>query len=176
MNKNKFFILFLILVFAAATWSPALASNPPAAAQTAKLVITNKNPQNVTLRLTGPRSQSIVVPPGKTILQLPPGKYQYSYKVCGAEKTGTLDLRKSGKLNITPCPMAKIKFSNVSGKTMYISLRGPLNYTFTLPPGTSQVRVVKGTYRYSLSGCGGTPTNGTITLKGNIKLFVWCQE
>lgn len=176
MNKNKFFIIFLILVFAAATWSPALASNPPAAAQTAKLVVTNKTPQNVTIRLTGPRSQSIVVPPGKTILQLPPGKYQYSYKVCGADKTGSLDLRKSGKLNITPCPMAKIKFTNLAGKTMYLSLTGPVNYTFTLPSGVSTVRVVKGTYRYSLSGCGGAPTKGTLTFKGNIKLFVWCHK
>jgi hypothetical protein len=176
MHKNKFLILFLILAFTAATWSPALASNPPAAAQTARLVITNKTPQSVTIYLSGPRSQSITAPPGKTTLQLTPGKYQYSYKVCGADKTGTLDLRKSGKLNITPCPMAKVKFSNVSGVTMYITLRGPMDYTFTLPPGTSQVRVLKGTYRYSLSGCGGAPANGTIDLKGNLKLFVWCYD
>jgi hypothetical protein len=175
MYKHKFLILFLILVFAASTWGSALASDTPAAAETAKLLITNKTPESVTIHLTGPRNQTIVAPPGKTTFQLPPGKYEYSYKVCGADKKGKLNLAKSGKLNIASCPMANVKIYNVTGMNMYLTLNGPMSYTFTLPPGITKVRIVKGTYNYSLSGCGGSPTKDTIVIKGG-RYTVLCNK
>jgi hypothetical protein len=176
MYKHKFLILFLILVFAASTWGPALASDTPATAQTAKLVITNKTPKSVTINLSGPRNQSIVAPPGKTSLQLAPGKYEYSYTVCGADKKGKLNLTKSGKLNITACQMTNVKFHNVSDGTMYLTLNGPMTYNLTLPPGVTKVRIVKGSYRYSLTGCGGSPTNGTIVIKNDQPWVAYCKK
>jgi hypothetical protein len=176
MYKHKFLILFLIIVFAASTWGPALASDAPATAQTAKLVITNKTPKSVTINLTGPRNQSIVAPPGKTTVQLIPGKYEYSYSVCGADKKGKLNLAKSGKLNITACQMTNVKFYNVSDRTMVLTLNGPMTYNLTLPLGVTKVRVVKGTYRYSLSGCGGSPTNGTIVIKNGQPWVAYCKK
>jgi hypothetical protein len=181
MYKHKLFILIVLVAFATLSWSPALANSPalagsPAAAQVAKLVITNKTADSLSIRLTGPKNQTLLVPRGKTIVELPPGKYQYSYKACGADKSGTLDLKKSGKLNITACQMVKIKVFNLTNHNMYLRLTGPVNYNFTLAPGISNIRVVKGTYNLSLTGCGGPPDTGTEIFKGNIKLTVWCDN
>jgi hypothetical protein len=173
MTKYKLFILIVLVAFATLSWSPALASSP-AATQLAKLVITNKTADTLSIRLTGPKNQTLLVPRGKTTVELPLGKYQYSYKACGADKSGTIDLKKSGKLTVAACQMAKIKVFNLASHNMYLRLNGPVNYNFTLPPGMSNIQVVKGTYQYYLSGCGGAPDTGTFKLNGNIKLTVWC--
>lgn len=55
-------------------------------------MITNKTPKSVTIHLTGAQNKSIIAPPGKTTVQLTPGKYEYSYSVCGADKKGKLNL------------------------------------------------------------------------------------
>jgi len=176
MYKHKLITLIVLVAFATLAWSPALAKSP-AANLIARLVITNKTGENLSIRLTGPKNQTLLVPPGKTIAQLPVGKYQYSYKTCGAVKTGTLDLKKSGKLNIIACPMAKIKVYNLTRGNLILNLNGPVNYTFTLPQGVTTIRVVKGTYRYSgTGGCGGAPARGTIVVKGNTRWTWWCTK
>ena len=163
-------VLLALILLLAVEVLPALA-----AAGTVTLTITNKTGVAVRVTLSGDRSYSINAAPGKTDSLISPGNYMYSYQACG--KTINKKLKVSGtkaKINIAACPMANIKFMNEThgGMTMY--LRGPASYKFVLVPGTTTVKVIKGSYTYTSYACGGHTRTGDVKITHSIYWRWWC--
>jgi len=72
----------------------------------------------------------------------------------------------------TQAPQGKtitIKIINNTGGNITINLSGPASYSFTFGPGTHNMKVLPGTYSYTVWGCG-TSTSGSKNLK---KLDSW---
>ena len=61
-------------------------------------------------------------------------------------------------------PTVSILIINDTGGTLYLTLSGPAEYSFTLAPGNHYIQVMPGEYSYTGRGCGGAPKSGTTTL------------
>jgi hypothetical protein len=177
--KLKFFILCLLFSLLFAAWNPApsqaAGSAAPADPQTgAKLMIDNKSGAQVTVTLTGPRTYTFHVGPGKTNQIIERGKYKYEFVACGATKKGSLSATPSAvKLAIPKCVTANVSVQNETGSNLFLSLSGTANYSFTLVPGKTKIQVNKGKYDYRVSGACGTKT-GTINLGKRMVWRFWC--
>jgi hypothetical protein len=171
MKKANLIVAFVLIALLVSIWStPVLAGER----EGAKLVIDNKTGAVLTVELTGPRSYTFTAAPGKSQNPVEPGKYRYSYKACGATKTGSLTISaKGGKLAIAKCVMAGVTILNDTGSTLYINLNGPAVFNFTLGTGKTKISVIKGKYNYSVSGSCGSKS-GVINLKKGDVWKWWC--
>ena len=172
MKKTKLIIALVLISLFLSTWStPALAAETKGG----KLVIDNKTKAAITVELTGPRNYTLTAAPGKSQNPVEPGKYRYSYKACGATKTGSITVAaKGGKLAIAKCVMAGVTIVNDTGSTLYLNLSGTAVFQFTVGTGKTKINVIKGKYDYSGSGSCGSQT-GVINLKKGVIWRWWCS-
>jgi len=63
-----------------------------------------------------------------------------------------------------------------AGGTLSISLSGPANFDFSIPPGQQNIYVVPGTYNYTVKGCGGIVESGTEDLSTSDNEWKWWCE
>lgn len=177
--KSKLFVFAVLvsLLLTALSPAPALAnaSAAPADPQNgSKLMIDNKSGAQVTVTLTGPRTYTFLVGPGKTNQIIDRGKYKYEFVACGATKKGTLSATPSAvKLAIPKCVTSNVTVQNETGSNLFLTLSGTGNYSFTLAPGKTKIQVNKGKYEYRVSGACGTKT-GTINLGKRMVWRWWC--
>lgn len=69
-----------------------------------------------------------------------------------------------------------ILVKNDTGGTLTLSISGPGNYNFSIPPGQQNIYVIPGTYNYTAKGCGGAVLSGTYDLsKSGDEWDFWCQ-
>jgi hypothetical protein len=171
MKKINLIIAFVLVSLLLSAWrSPGLAGKT----EGTKLVIDNKTGAALTVTLTGPRNYTLTAAPGKSQNPIEPGKYRYSYKACGAAKTGSITVAaKGGKLAIAKCVKAVVTIVNDTGGTLYINLSGTAVFNFTVGTGKTKVNVIKGKYDYSVSGACGSQT-GVINLKKGVVWKWWC--
>jgi len=176
---KKYWIVAVILITALllSVWTPAF-QEPASAASggTLKITIKNKSSQNVTVQMWGPANYNLLAK--KSVASkhnVLPGKYTYLYTVCGARITGEYVATKNSKpLTIPAC--AQIRLVNSTGSTMWLRLSGPASYSFTLPPGKTNLSVLSGTYQYTVTGCGGISKSGKVVLKGKKTWVWWCYR
>lgn len=174
MFKSNFRLLtaFILFAFVFAAVTPALAATTVSA-----LTVENKTTKRVDIVLTGPREYTIYANPGRTLQEIQPGTYRYSYKACGQDVTGTLKAKSSKvKLKINACKTAKILIINRGSSNLFLQMYGPETYTFTVPPNsTFRATVVRGDYRYSATWCGSSKT-GTVSAKSkSYRWTFWCS-
>lgn len=74
-------------------------------------------------------------------------------------------------------PTVSILVINDTGGTLYLTLSGPAEYSFTLAPGNHYIQVVTGEYSYTGRGCGGATKSGTTTLSdATVDWRWWCES
>ena len=169
MKANRALILILLVSLMVSAWfTPALAAG------SGGLTVDNKTGATVTITLNGAGSYTIRAVPGKSSTAVTPGKYKFSYKACGATKTGNIAVLANGaKLAIAKCVMANVTIQNDTGGNVSLSLNGPASYFFTLATGRTKITAIKGKYDYRLAGICGSKT-GTINLGKGLVWRWWC--
>jgi hypothetical protein len=177
--KKRILFSILIVVFLFSVVAPAV--NAKAASGEVKLTVINKTKTDVDLRLSGPGSYTIDGHGAKFKVNMLPGIYSYSYKVCGRTFYGTLVVAKGTLLVLPPCP-ASINTKNLTSFTVQNNTGGLLTlilkakgvtYTLSLGPGPNVVTVQKAQYKYSVKGCSGGAKKGIINLFGYLRTWTW---
>jgi len=150
----------------------------------ATLKINNRSGKEFTITLTGTAYYYFTVKVGANVFQVKPGQYIYSHSACTDTETGKLNVNAKGAtLNIKKCPASKgsssvssgmrIKFVNETGAEMTLYMYGTTSYVFKIPPGKSTVRVLPGTYSYTMVRACGTHS-GTIKVSQPFRWIWWC--
>jgi hypothetical protein len=188
-KSSKLIVLSSIVLLLSFAWQPAAAqaAQPATGSNTAlKLVINNQTGANVYLSLSGVNSYYFTLGAGKTSVEVLQGKYQYRYLACGANQTGTLEVKKANqkfvlkkcaadkKASSKPANTVKVNMINQSGGVMTMILSGPTTYRLTVPNGKSQFLVVKGKYTYTVYGVCGSKS-GTVNIRNRIRWRWWCK-
>jgi hypothetical protein len=177
--KKKILFSILIVVLLLSGLAPVV--NAKAAAGEVKLTVINKTKTDVDLRLSGPGSYTIDGHGAKFKVNLLPGTYSYSYKVCGRTFYGTLVVAKGSQLVLPPCPASAVTKdltsftvqNNTSGLlTLVLKAKGT-TYTFSLGTGAHVITVQKAQYKYSVKGCAGGAKKGMINLFGYLRTWTW---
>jgi len=117
--------------------------------QTVKVQIKNKTGVALTLRLVGPQTKSVSVPPGVLKIDVWKGNYDYSYSAYGLFKSGKVEFQNNGAVLELAKLTANLNVENVSGTQVILSLAGTRYYNLTMPTGKTKVEVLKGNYTYS---------------------------
>jgi hypothetical protein len=148
-------------------------SQASAQTTTAKLTIQNKTKAPVVFQMKGPKNVYINLPAGKTVLDLPFGKYTFQYKACGIEIKGSLEVKKTTKpIQIAACKTAKILMINYTSQTASFQFAGPENKTIQVLPNTqTRIDIWQGTYKVTFRYCGEVETD-TVKLTGRWRMWV----
>ncbi len=80
------------------------------------------------------------------------------------------------KLSYTCQKHIPILVINDTGGILSLSLSGPANYNFNIPPGQQNIYVIPGTYNYTARGCGGAVESGTENLSRSGHEWKWWCE
>lgn len=160
-RRLVFFLMVVVLVFLTLIPAP-LNVEAAQAVKNAKLKIVNPNKEKITIQLYGPATYTVNAKPKNTTeLKVTPGKYTYVMTICGARQTGTLELtKKSQSFKLVAC--SSLAIFNRTGGPIYLTLKGPWTYYLTIGEKFRLVYVLPGTYKYSVTGCGGITEKGTI--------------
>ena len=145
---------------------------------TTTLKVVNRTGTDVTLTLEGPRTYFLSSPIGTTRHVVRKANYTYRYYACGAWQEGEVEVKKNKEFKLPSCASAsagtvKILVDNDTNGGITINMVGPETYWFNLPTGRSPINVVKGTYEYTVWGCG-TSSTGTIRVKRKMWWDFWC--
>jgi hypothetical protein len=183
-KPSKWIVLLSIALMLSFAWQPlaAMAAQPAASNSTMlKLVINNQTGANVNLSLSGASSYYFTLGVGKTSVEVLKGKYQYRFLACGADQTGTLEVKKANqKFVLKKCPTAKnaankkpaktvkVNMVNETGGTMTLILNGATSYRLAIPSGKSKIDLEKGKYTYTVYAVCGTKT-GTINIRNRLR-------
>jgi hypothetical protein len=175
-RRLVFFLMVFILVFI--TLIPAPVNVEAAQAiTTAKLKVVNPNKEKVPIQLFGPANYNLVAKVKNTTeIKVTPGKYTYVMTVCGARQTGTLEItKKSQSFKIVAC--SSLAIFNRTGGPIYLTLKGPWTYTLTIAEKFYHLYVLPGTYKYTVTGCGGVTEKGSIiqTKRTSYRWFFTCN-
>lgn len=119
------------------------------ASQNIKVQIKNSTGVALTLRLAGPQTKNISVPPGNTKVDVWKGSYEYSYTAYGLYKEGKIEFLKPNTLLELPKLTAKLNIDNKSGAQVVLNLAGTRYYNLTVNTGKFKTEVLKGKYTYS---------------------------
>jgi hypothetical protein len=182
MKKRYVLGLLLVLVIAFTALVPAPlhlgATSAVAGTTVSKLTIDNKTPKVLTITLKGPKTYTIYALPGKTEKEIVAGKYTFQYEACGLKKAGKLSaIGAKSKLKIEACPTARLILINKGNSPLSFYLDGPERYNWSVPAmSTLRVNVLRGTYKWSASWCGGKESDkGSVTLKKGYYFMFWCD-
>ena len=170
-------VLAAILLLTAV--APAIAA--PETKDKVQVQFQNKTGSSVRITLTGPATVYLTLNTGKTKTEMIPGTYRYSYNACGTTNTGTFKVKAGANLALPKCKSGgggsagekKQAITNNTGGTLTMILSGPHSYTFYVATGRSQISLVKGTYNYTIYGCGAVLT-GSRKLPGGGNWVFWC--
>ena len=133
------------------------------------MVVDNKTGETVSLLVYKPERFTISLQPGKTELDLKPGLYGYRYVACQKLHRGGFVADKDGRaVTLKGCPKSRtsisgvvqVKIKNDTGVPLFMKLVGAETYNFTLPDGSSWIKVERGRYAYTITGCGGKTIKG----------------
>jgi hypothetical protein len=187
--KSKYAVLIIIIALLISAWAPLPAnSNAPhqdaaAASSTLTVNVNNKTGETLKLSMSGPTNYSFTIKPGKSAINVAPGKYKYIYQACGGQKKGTVDVKKNNtNLVLAACNKnqknsggtVNIAVQNNTGGYITMNLTGPSYYHFSLGTGRSTISVIKGSYQYVVYGCGGASLSGTRKLTGKTVWTFFC--
>ena len=160
---------------------PSCGANTSGKFKTVRIRIDNKTSAAVYLNLKGPTNYYHSLAPGVTKLDVEKGKYSYTYYACGAYQNGKIEVKKTNTKLVLPCcgcsssgknkKMMKFTVVNDTGGYITLKLTGPQDYSFSLPRGRTVLEVVKGKYKYTAWGCGGSSDSGNIR-SGNKLRFI----
>ncbi len=184
MQRNKkLLVLFLMVVL----FSFLSLSSSMAAGTTANFKIINNTDKTLTVTLLGPQTYNISSAPGKTIISVEKGNYQYSFYDCGKLFIGDIKvMRTDNWLEIDSCNtsvsaapassgagenMIEITIKNKSPRTLEMYFLGTETYIFSVPPGNHLFNVKRGLYNYSYYDCA-VIASGSITVRPNNKEIV----
>jgi hypothetical protein len=172
MTKRVLMVLLALLVFASV-------ASPVFAADEVALEVFNKTQSTVNLVLNGPTDMKVSISRAFTVLRLEPGLYNYRYKACGVNRTGTFTLSSTGgTFTLKKCEKdlnGNINITNLTGSPFILRLSGPRNYNLTIKPGVNRLTLQAGRYGYSASICGSTET-GSHAIKSGKKNPDWVFE
>jgi len=185
MSKLRQIIIVLLVGLLLSGWTApstslaptqvnSLGSNPEAT-DTVRLIFQNKTGAVIEqLVLNGPKVYTFYdVPMGKSEYYILKGKYTIQYKACGVNKSKKVTIQSNYKFSSVGCPLAKLTVINDTGGILYLNLKGPVNYRHVIPPGTTRINIIKGTYEFTGStNCGSN--SGTINAKGRMRWNWWC--
>ncbi len=134
--------------------------------KTPQLTIQNQTGASFYLTVTGPKTYYFNVPTGKTKFDVDIGEYDLTYFACGANQTKTVNVKKKGATLKINCKeqkknTVKVTVNNKTDGVLTIILDGPEYYTFYLPVGKTKIEIAKGTYNYTVYGCGSSSATGT---------------
>ena len=101
------------------------------------------------------------------VVDVPAGKYRYSYNACGGTQRGSVTVSESSSLLSLPiCDGVSLNYSvkaedmrslaifNRSGEAVQVSLVGPTNYQFTVSANKTSFEVAPGRYQANFTACG----------------------
>ncbi len=173
VTKNALVLITILAIVMASAMVFVPGGSVNAQTTTSKLTIQNKTKAPVVLQMKGPKNVYINLPAGKTVLDLPLGKYTYQYKACGVETKGSLEVKKTTKpLQIAVCKTAKVLLLNYTSKPAYFQFTGPQNQTIQVPPESRlRIELWQGTYKVNFRYCGESETE-TIKLTGKWRMWV----
>ena len=113
---------------------------------------------------------------GKNIAQVNLYKSGESFTLEATATNSQGTAKDSIKLSYTCQKHIPILIINDTGGNLSLSLSGPANYNFNIPPGQQNIYVIPGTYNYTAKGCGGAVESGTENLsKSGHEWKWWCQ-
>ena len=137
-----------------------------------KLTINNKIGGNIYLLLDGSRDYSIWVSPGKSVHELVPGTYKYSYYAEGAYEKGTFNLKKSGGNFVMKIDKGKLRIKSKFPHNVFVSFSGPISYYLWVTPGRSTLEMRAGNYEYEY-WADGKKYKGSVNIpkKGNTMIL-----
>lgn len=173
LTKNVLVLITILAVILASAMVFVPGGSVNAQTTAGKLTIQNKTKAAVVFQMKGPKNVYINLPAGKTILDLPYGKYTYQYKACGVETKGSLEVKKTTKpLQIAACKTAKIRLYNYTSQNASFQFAGPENKTIQVPPESqTRIEVWQGTYKVTFRYCGETDTE-TLKITGKWRMWV----
>jgi len=146
----------------------------------ATLKIANKSGSDVRFSLQGKIPYFLSATAGGSRHVIRRGTYQYSYYACGNWQSGELKIDKNTfEFTMPSCQTAtsggiKVVIINNTYGLVSLHLTGPQEYWFRIPPGKQTVQVVKGTYDFTLWGCGDS-MSGTRKITSRIEWRFWCR-
>jgi hypothetical protein len=142
---------------------------PATLPDTFRLVIDNKTGESFDLQLRGPLIYNFEIKPGINNVDVKPGQYSFRYFACERQGGGYINVKQDGtSKTLRKCPrrvnsrsgIVSVKIKNKTGGTLFMTLVGEETYNFTLPDGTSWIKVEAGRYAYTIFGCGGQAIKG----------------
>lgn len=191
MKRFQLVVVFSIFALVLGTAVPAMAA-PVQAAIEYKVLFQNRTGENVTIKLTGPKSVTLNLPKKSTTAKLPGGVYNYSYTACGGKKfSGQLNVNRDGVLlSLLECKSqgtdlntkpetVKLVIINKTGSPLTFVFVGPQTYRFVVPVGKLPMYFAPGKYHWTSSGngCGGYSTDeGNINIKVGYSWTWYCNE
>ena len=153
--------------------------------ETYRVVVNNKTGETVSLLVYTPERFTISLQPGKTELDLRPGSYGYRYTACQKLHLGGFEADKDGRVvTLEGCPVSRtsisgvvqVKIKNVTGVPLLMKLVGAETYNFKLPDGSSWIKVERGRYAYTITGCGGKTIKGYKQFGPDMEWRITCSE
>jgi len=128
-----------------------------------KLTLNNMIGGSIYLSLSGPRDYGFWVPQGKSVQELVPGTYSYSYYAEGGTDVGSFTLKKSGSVFVLKIDKGKLKIQSKYAQNVFITFSGPVSYTLWATPGKSTLEMRVGTYKYEYWS-DGKKHSGSVTI------------
>lgn len=153
--KTKNILISILLILFVITLLPLGDSITAATtSKLGKLTINNKIKGRIYISFEGPKNYRFWVPPGKTVHELVPGTYKYSYYADGSYEKGTLNLKKSGGVFVMKIDMGKLKIKSKFPQNVFVTFSGPKSYYLWVLPGrtTQEMRVGNYEYKYWANG------------------------
>ena len=147
----------------------------------ATLRIANKSGSDLQISLQGKIPYFLAAAAGNSRHVVRRGTYDYSYYACGKWQSGELKIDSNAyEFKIPSCNTAtgggvKVIIVNDTHGTITLHLTGPQEYWFYIGPGRETVEVVKGTYDYTVWGCGGASASGSKKINSKSEWRFWCQ-
>jgi hypothetical protein len=146
----------------------------------ATLRIANKSGADLRVSLQGKIPYYLSATAGTSRHVIRRGTYEYNYYACGKWQSGELEINKTAfEFQIPSCQKAtsggvKLVIINSTQGLITLHLTGPEEYWFRLYTGRETVQVVKGTYDYTVWGCGDIDS-GTIKITSKSEWQFWCH-
>jgi hypothetical protein len=172
MKKIVLFILTVLVMLAIVS--------PATAEEEVTLEIRNLTQSQVTLRLNGPTDLRLTITRNLTKVRVEPGTYDYRYKACGVNRSGTFTVTVTGgTLLLKKCEKdlnGQLNIVNLTGKAFTLRMSGPTNYRLTINPGINRLTLEAGRYDFEAKPVCGTTETGMRGIKSGKRNPDWTFE
>ncbi len=147
----------------------------------AKMRIVNKSGADLRISLQGKTPYFLNANAGNSQHVIWKGTYKYNYYACGGWQSGEIKVENNTyEFKIASCNTAtaggvKVIIVNDTHGMVTLHMVGPQEYWFHFIPGRETIQVEKGTYQYTVWGCGGASASGTKKITSKSEWRFWCQ-